>query len=940
MSKFCLGRLGAFLLTTFLPLAASAQVTAASATYDFTWYTGAPEAWCYEGGAKFYVDVYQDEASPGSVFFRFRNGLGSSPLYYNGQQLDHSLSAIVAIQLDTGTASPAMFTSVVRRGADGYVDMPTHTPGVPATLLDQSGSIARIAWSGDFGASRRSESRPKTDGVNVFESLTLRATLASGVSYADVVAAMDVGISGAYVSKAHYGLWTTADKSAYRSAATVGLRVAMEVNSIVPNTWDPDGHALYVTRGRADPNASGAPVIGPVTATPANLIDTQTSQLAVTATDPQPGPQALSYQWTVVSGGGTLSQSTSANAVYTPPDVTSSQTVTLRVAVSDGASSVTRDLTLQVNDANAPPPNVAPQISGASATPSTIWEGQQSQLSVTATDTDGPQALSYAWQIVGGGGTLSNAAIANPVYTAPVDVLGTQAVTLRVTVSDGAANASRDVSVTVQDSNPPPPGAVLTTQDFSAGVPAGWSFYDDGTISAPSNWRIVTGELAQLSNIRDGGASNDLPKRGTYLLYEEGLGWTSYKLKFKLRSTDDDTLGVMFRYIDEDNWYRFSWDAQLKQRWLVKKAGGVYTLLAADNVPYVVGRSYQVEVVAQNSQLEVWIDGVRVLQANDTSHNRGSVAFYTWQNNGAYFDNLVVEDLSGGAFNVLPKITALAATPATILDTQTSQLQATATDTDGPAALSYKWTIVSGGGTLSSATVANPVYTPADVVGTQTVKLKVEVSDGASTVAGNLTLQVVDANPPPLGPLLLASDFASSAALTGWSVRDEGTISAPSKWAVVSGALAQQSNIRDGSTGSQLPKLGTYLLYGGGAAWTNYRAKFKLRSMDDDTLGAMFRVADANNHYRLNWDRQLNQRQLMKKVGGVYTLLAADNVPYVMGQTYQVEIVAQGSQLEVWVDGARIFQVSDASLAQGSFAFYSWQNTGAFFDDLQINAIE
>jgi hypothetical protein len=102
----------------------------------------------------------------------------------------------------------------------------------------------------------------------------------------------------------------------------------------------------------------------------------------------------------------------------------------------------------------------------------------------------------------------------------------------------------------------------------------------------------------------------------------------------------------------------------------------------------------------------------------------------------------------------------------------------------------------------------------------------------------------------------------------------------------------------------------------------------------------MFRVADANNHYRLNWDRQLNQRQLMKKVGGVYTLLAADNVPYVMGQTYQVEIVAQGSQLEVWVDGARIFQVSDASLAQGSFAFYSWQNTGAFFDDLQINAIE
>jgi PKD repeat protein len=559
---------------------------------------------------------------------------------------------------------------------------------------------------------------------------------------------------------------------------------------------------------------------------------------------------------------------------------------------------------------------------------------------VTATDADGPQALSYAWQVVSGGGTLSNSAIANPVYTAPADVVGTQTVTLRVTVSDGAGSATRDVAVTVQDTMPPPPGSQILSQDFSVNSFAGWSFVDEGTIAAPSAWRIVSGELVQQSNIRDGGTANDLPKRGTYLLYEDGLGWTDYKARFRMRSTDDDTLGLLFRYIDNDNWYRFSWDAQLKQRRLVKKAGGVYTLLAADNVPYVLGQNYQVEVVAQGAQLEVWVDGVRVFQVSDASHNRGSVAFYAWQNNAAFFDNLVVEDLSGGNFNALPKIAAVTATPATILDNQTSQLQVTATDTDGPQALSYKWTIVSGGGALSSTAVANPVYTPADVVGTQTVQLKVEVSDGAATVSGSLTLRVDDANPPPLGPLLLASDFAGSAALTGWSVRDEGTLTAPSKWSVVSGWLAQQSNIRDGSTANQLPKLGTYLLWSGGANWANYRAKFKLRSTDDDTLGVMFRVADANNYYRFNWDRQLNQRQLMKRVGGVFTLLAADNVPYVMGQTYQVEVIAQGSLLEVWIDGVRVFQVNDASLAQGSIAFYSWQNTGAFFDDLQVNASE
>jgi hypothetical protein len=580
--------------------------------------------------------------------------------------------------------------------------------------------------------------------------------------------------------------------------------------------------------------------------------------------------------------------------------------------------------------------NQAPKISSVSATPSTIWDNQQSQLVVTASDSDGPSALSYQWTVLGGGGSLSSATSASPWYT-PGDVIGTQTVTLRVTVSDGAASVSRDVSLTVQDANPPPPGAVLLTEGFGAGVPTGWSYYDEGTISAPSNWRVVGGELAQQSNIRDEGTANDLAKRGTYLLNEDGLGWTSYKAKFKLRSTDDDTLGLMFRYIDEDNWYRFSWDAQLKQRRLVKKAGGAYTLLAADNVPYVVGRSYQVEVVAQNSQLEVWIDGMRVLQANDASHNRGSVAFYTWQNNGAYFDDLVIEDLSGGAFNVLPKITALSATPAAILDNQQSQLAVTASDSDGPSALSYQWAVLSGGGSLSGANSASPMYTPSDVVGTQTVTLRVTVSDGAASVNRDLTVSVQDANPPPLGPLLLAQDF-SAGVPADWSYYDEGTISAPSKWRVVSGELAQQSNIRDESTANSLVKRGTYLLYEAGDAWRDYRAKFKLRSSDDDTLGAMFRFIDANNYYRFSWDAQLKQRQLVKKVGGVYTLLAADSVPYVVGRNYQVEIVAKGGQLEVWVDGARVFQISDASLPSGTFGFYTWQNNGAFFDDLQVNA--
>ncbi len=116
--------------------------------------------------------------------------------------------------------------------------------------------------------------------------------------------------------------------------------------------------------------------VSALSVSPAVILDTQTSQLSVSASDAMPGPQPLSYRWTVVSGGGTLSPATGAAAVYTPPNVATPEKIVVEVAISDGASSVTRYLTLQVNDANAPPPNVAPQISGASATPSTIWEGQ------------------------------------------------------------------------------------------------------------------------------------------------------------------------------------------------------------------------------------------------------------------------------------------------------------------------------------------------------------------------------------------------------------------------------------------------------------------------------------------------------------------------------------------------------------------------------------
>ena len=93
-----------------------------------------------------------------------------------------------------------------------------------------------------------------------------------------------------------------------------------------------------------------APVITSLTATPLSVADTATSQLAVAASDPDSGPAALSYSWTVPAGQGSVDNPASATPVYTPPDVTAPLNVTVTVMVSDGAATTSQNIVLTVND--------------------------------------------------------------------------------------------------------------------------------------------------------------------------------------------------------------------------------------------------------------------------------------------------------------------------------------------------------------------------------------------------------------------------------------------------------------------------------------------------------------------------------------------------------------------------------------------------------------
>jgi len=189
------------------------------------------------------------------------------------------------------------------------------------------------------------------------------------------------------------------------------------------------------------------------------------------------------------------------------------------------------------------------------------------------------------------------------------------------------------------------------------------------------------------------------------------------------------------------------------------------------------------------------------------------------------------------------------------------------------------------------------------------------------------------------GPQILLSEDFNDGNYNGWALVEQGTIDGPMAWSAATGVMVQSSNVYSLPLGTEIPKLGTYAYWQGGTGWTDYKTAVTIKSADDDAIGIMFRYQDENNYYRFSWDKQRNYRRLVKCVNGQFTLLAEDSVQYVTGQNYQVKIVAQGSTLQVSIDGSPVFSVNDSSLSSGTIALYNWGNIGSYFDDIRVTVL-
>lgn len=200
---------------------------------------------------------------------------------------------------------------------------------------------------------------------------------------------------------------------------------------------------------------------------------------------------------------------------------------------------------------------------------------------------------------------------------------------------------------------------VLLSEDFDDGDFTGWTVADYGTQSAPSSWSAASGEMVQSSNICCDGRG-----RGSYALYDAGTSWSDYRLQATLRSTDDDAIGLVFRFQDKDNHYRFDWRSSSLLRRLMKLEGGQSVVIQQDSVGYTPGDAYRLDVRVLSTSLEVRIDGERIFSAQDPAFFSGTVALLSHGNAGSRFDDLRVtrlpeptepvlleDDFAGGTFD-------------------------------------------------------------------------------------------------------------------------------------------------------------------------------------------------------------------------------------------------------------------------------------------------
>ncbi|MDA0241141.1 MAG: Ig-like domain-containing protein [Proteobacteria bacterium] len=190
------------------------------------------------------------------------------------------------------------------------------------------------------------------------------------------------------------------------------------------------------------------------------------------------------------------------------------------------------------------------------------------------------------------------------------------------------------------------PAPVFLDDNFDDGDFVGWTVIDQ--VSAlTGSWSVAAQEVIQTSNIHTATPDQLSERMGTVLYWDDpaALLWSDYTADVTFRSTDDDGIGLVFYYTDENNYYKIDFDAQRSFSTLFQREAGVETVLATVAGPgYSVGVDTQLKVTISGDEITVLRDGVDVFggAVSGGDLTDGTIGLYSWGNVGAEFDDVFV----------------------------------------------------------------------------------------------------------------------------------------------------------------------------------------------------------------------------------------------------------------------------------------------------------
>ena len=193
--------------------------------------------------------------------------------------------------------------------------------------------------------------------------------------------------------------------------------------------------------------------------------------------------------------------------------------------------------------------------------------------------------------------------------------------------------------------------ALPIVDDFNDGNSNGWVEVDEA--GAASSWSVISGEFYQVNRVESVLAFDQSYHLGSYAYLQSGMGLTDYRFSVSatyLASQTADDIGVMFRYQDNNNYYRLSFNSRYGFTRLEKKVGGVFTPLASDARGYGQGQQIDIEIEVNGSRILVFVNGDPLFAVQDNDLKAGTVALYN-QDQSKY-DNVVIQQID----NATPRI--------------------------------------------------------------------------------------------------------------------------------------------------------------------------------------------------------------------------------------------------------------------------------------------